>query len=89
MMAMSKHDYVILANTFRQALKNNGDIPNAPDVNKMRAAARGGIEHTLVLLCDQLADDNPRFDRRKFLFAATGSHDMHLKLLQMEVLSED
>lgn len=86
---MQKRDYEILANTFRQALKNNGDVPNAPDVSKMRAAARGGIEHTLVLLCDQLAGDNPRFDRRKFILAATGSIDMHLELLEMEGLSED
>jgi hypothetical protein len=82
-MTMSRKDYQMLARVFRQSLDNNADLPDAGNVT-YRSTVRAGILHTLVVLCDELARDNQNFDRRTFLFAATGSHDMHLSLLESE-----
>jgi hypothetical protein len=77
---MTKRDYELLASTFRMALARNADVPGD---NGYRSIARAGIIHTLTLLAANLADAKPTFDRRKFLFAATGSHDLHLSLLEI------
>lgn len=78
---MKRRDYVLLARVFRQSLENNADYPGD---NSLRSMSRAGIKHTLVVLCNELAHDNANFDQRKFLFAATGSHDLHLQLLEVE-----
>lgn len=79
---MHKADYVMLAKVFRTGLQNHEDMSALP--TNYRTLCRAAIQHVLVLLAEELAADNPNFDRRRFLRAASGSDDLHLMMLEVE-----
>lgn len=61
---MSKKHFIAIAATIRIQLENIGTDggPYAP-------AERSAVETTTRRLCDVFADENPRFDRARFLAA--------------------
>lgn len=77
---MTKQDFQQIAGVFRQRLDVDFPMPEDPAFDGPRDAVIG----TLIALANTFATINPRFDRDKFLFAATGSRDLHLLLLEVE-----
>ena len=61
---MSRKDYVAIATAVHDQL----ELFDAPDEEPYRL----GIEFVTFRIADVLADDNPNFDRERFLDAAIG-----------------
>lgn len=58
---MTRKHYISIASALRALLRSDTS-----------AAERLGIERTVAVIADNLAQDNPRFDRAKFFAAALG-----------------
>jgi hypothetical protein len=70
---MTRKDYVMIAETIRELL---GDIDRESSpmavCDRTRALMAGehlGVRHVAMRLGDQLRQDNPRFDRTRFIEA--------------------
>jgi hypothetical protein len=66
---LTRKDYVLLARAFNAAMQRinfivDGDLPHKHRVQ--------GYDFALKEVADMLAEDNPRFDRERFIFAAIG-----------------
>lgn len=64
---MSRKDYEAIA----KAIRTQAELHN-PDDGPEEMYARFGVEATACRIADVLAEDNPRFDRERFLNAALG-----------------
>lgn len=60
---MTKKDYVLIASVFNKAMQYTADEPRAME------AVKATVEVVADELADALEQDNPRFDRERFLTA--------------------
>jgi hypothetical protein len=64
---MTRKDYVMIAETIRELL---GDIDREPPgMREVLTGERIGVRSVALRLADQLRQDNPRFDRTRFIEA--------------------
>ena len=64
---MTRKDYVMIAETIRDLL---GDIDReSPGMREVLRGERMGVASVALRLADQLRQDNPRFDRTRFMEA--------------------
>lgn len=72
---MTRKDYVMIAETLRQLLDDiarEGESESESMGDHIRAVIYGrrlGVRHAALRLADQLRQDNPRFDRTRFIEA--------------------
>jgi hypothetical protein len=62
---MTRKDYVLIADTFNRAMGNPEHFYVSNEPQYIR-----GVKSAAVALANELAADNPRFDRERFLRAA-------------------
>ena len=64
---MTRKDYVMIAETIRELL---GDIDReSPGMREVLTGERMGVASVARRLAEQLRQDNPRFDRTRFIEA--------------------
>jgi len=64
---MTRKDYVLIADAIRQLL---ADIDREPaGMREVLTGERIGVRSVALRLADQLRQDNPRFDRTRFIEA--------------------
>lgn len=66
---MTRKDYELIAAAVRNAYKGVNPFTDTPDT---RQQIKDGICRASMAIADRLAEDNPRFDRERFLDACTG-----------------
>jgi hypothetical protein len=63
---MTRKDYILLANGFRDALSQYADRPQTE-----------AIEHAAFQVSTYLKEDNPRFDQQHFLAVVRGERTLN------------
>ena len=62
---MTRKDYILIAETLRELL---ADIDREPvGMREVLTGERIGVRSVALRLADQLRQDNPRFDRTRFI----------------------
>ena len=64
---MTRKDYVMIAETIRELLADIDREP--PGMREVLTGERIGVRSVALRLADQLRQDNPRFDRTRFIEA--------------------
>jgi hypothetical protein len=70
---MTRKDYVMIAETLRGLLadieRESGPMAVCDRTRALMAGEHLGVRHVASRLADQLRQDNPRFDRTRFMAA--------------------
>lgn len=70
---MTRKDYVMIAETIRELLadieREAGPMAVCDRTRALMAGEHLGVRHAASRLADQLRQDNPRFDRTRFIEA--------------------
>ena len=70
---MTRKDYVMIAETIRELLgdieRESGPMAVCDRTRALMAGEHLGVRHVAKRLADQLRQDNPRFDRTRFIEA--------------------
>ena len=66
---MTRKDYRLIAEAFVPVIRVRPNDPMCPPGNDHSRSMRIGAEDIARRLADRLAEDNPRFDRSRFLTA--------------------
>lgn len=64
---MSPKDYVRIAVALKSAQPDSTPSPTRPGLARLREGQLGGWERAVQAVAAALADDNPRFDKGRFL----------------------
>ena len=70
---MTRKDYILIAETLRQLLadieRESAPMAVCDRTRALMAGEHLGVRHAALRLGDQLRQDNPRFDRTRFIEA--------------------
>lgn len=70
---MTRKDYVMIADAIRELLgdieRESGPMAVCDRTRALMAGEHLGVRHVAMRLADQLRQDNPRFDRTRFMAA--------------------
>lgn len=70
---MTRKDYILIADAIRELLadieRESGPMAVCDRTRALMAGEHLGVRHAASRLADQLRQDNPRFDRTRFMAA--------------------